>query len=519
MKFCSKDLLIPFSFLSVIFLTQHSFIKAQSNYEPLNHHIKSFNDGGGHVEVEDENSELNTTVYPLNSFGVKAEMRLFPYRDSRDEFMVNRKFSEFSWFRRKLLYENFIIIDTGIFYVAIDPLLNLSVGMEQEGGNEAENYYTNTRGLRLQGDIGKKLSFESYFYENQSTFPRYINDFVVLTEVVPGQGRVKSFKEDAFDYAQSGGYFSYVPFEEFSIQFGHHKHFIGDGYRSVILSDNSFNYPFLRMNARFMNKKFGYTVLYALHQDLVRTPTNAPSEAPFRRKGATYHVLEYQVNSQLKFNVFQGTIFPFEDSSGTIDRDASMLNPVIFVNPILNGMDYKFNSILGFGFKFWPMESTATYGQFAIDDAELKQYSYQLGLRQFLLNKKLYFQLEFNYIARDMYESTRLDFDNSFVHYNQPLANVLGNNSEEIVFRTAYRLKRFMPSFQINYSNQKNFERNVFWANGELAYILNPATNLKIYASYTRRTEIPYYEGGVDISSDIIYFGIRTDLRNIYYDF
>ena len=45
-----------------------------------------------------------------------------------------------------------------------------------------------------------------------------------------------------------------------------HKTFYKDGYRSLLLSDNSFNYPFLRLQSNF--GKFQYTNLYCEFQDM-----------------------------------------------------------------------------------------------------------------------------------------------------------------------------------------------------------------------------------------------------------
>ena len=43
---------------------------------------------------------------------------------------------------------------------------------------------------------------------------------------------------------RSSGFVSVEASDNFIVQFDHGKHFIGDGYRSLLLSDNSFNYPF-----------------------------------------------------------------------------------------------------------------------------------------------------------------------------------------------------------------------------------------------------------------------------------
>ena len=64
----------------------------------------------------------------------------------------------------------------------------------------------------------------------------------------------------------SSGYVIYRPNNMFTLQFGHGKHFIGNGYRSLLLSDNSFNYPFLRIQTTF--GKIQYTNLYAELQDI-----------------------------------------------------------------------------------------------------------------------------------------------------------------------------------------------------------------------------------------------------------
>ena len=120
--------------------------------------------------------------------------------------------------------------------------MNFSFGREL---NEDQNLFTNTRGFMVESNLGDNLSFSSSFFENQSIFPNYLNSYIKQNKVVPGQGYARTFKENGFDYAMASGYVSYRSDKFFSVQFGHGKHFIGDGYRSLFLSDNSFNYPYL----------------------------------------------------------------------------------------------------------------------------------------------------------------------------------------------------------------------------------------------------------------------------------
>ena len=125
--------------------------------------------------------------------------------------------------------------------ISIDPQLNVESGTDHVSDSSV---LTNTRGFRVAGNIGKDFSFLSSFRENQSTFIPYLHSYVNSTRVVPGQGLVKVFKVNAFDYAMAEGHISYSPSSHFNMIFGHGKNFIGDGYRSLLLSDNAFNYPY-----------------------------------------------------------------------------------------------------------------------------------------------------------------------------------------------------------------------------------------------------------------------------------
>lgn len=60
----------------------------------------------------------------------------------------------------------------------------------------------------------------------------------------------------------ASGYVSYSSNKHFNFQVGHGKHFVGDGYRSLLLSDNALNYPYARITSTF--GKLQYTNLYAV---------------------------------------------------------------------------------------------------------------------------------------------------------------------------------------------------------------------------------------------------------------
>ena len=88
--------------------------------------------------------------------------------------------------------------------------------------------------------------------------------------VLPGQGisRVSSWDRTTrdLDYAMANGHVSCQQVNILISQFGHGKHFIGDGYRSMLLSDNAFNYPYLKITTDVW--KVRYVNLFSSYQDL-----------------------------------------------------------------------------------------------------------------------------------------------------------------------------------------------------------------------------------------------------------
>ena len=193
-------------------------------------------------------------------------------------------------------------------------------------GQENEILYRNTRGILVQGDIGKKLSFSSSFYETQAQFPSWVDSFAATYAdtalvkgaqvsysnfgfvLILGQGRAKPFR-DGYDFGMASGYVSYSPFERLNIQAGHGKHFIGEGYRSLLLSDNAFNYPYLRITSSWWKGKLQYTGIYNSMQSLNRIEFATTPEAPFERKSGSFNYLSIAPVKWLQIGLFEGTIW------------------------------------------------------------------------------------------------------------------------------------------------------------------------------------------------------------------
>ncbi|MBI3233569.1 MAG: hypothetical protein HYZ42_05940, partial [Bacteroidetes bacterium] len=154
-------------------------------------------------------------------------------------------------------------VNTKDFDLYINPVFDLQFGRDKESG---KNIYTNTRGIEVRGAISKKIGFYSLILENQQWMPNYMQQYINNHQgVVPGVGFVKTFKtgqfNNAYDFFNSRAYITFSPTKNILIQFGQDRNFIGNGYRSFILSDFANEYPFLKIQTKVW--RFQYENLFA----------------------------------------------------------------------------------------------------------------------------------------------------------------------------------------------------------------------------------------------------------------
>jgi hypothetical protein len=471
------------------------------------------------------------------------------------------------WLLRKIKKESLIIVNdtSDKFNFTIDPLFNFEFGTDLADTSH-EKLYKNTRGFLVRGNIGEKFAFESSFYENQATYAKYIDDYIHSTDdlfpqtanyeynVVPGQGRSKHFKKNGYDYAMASGYISYSPNKIFNFQVGHGKHFVGDGYRSLLLSDNAFNYPFARITTKYKNIE--YTNLYTSFMNLSDGGSKTPPhvERLFQKKTGSFQMLSFNLFKRLQIGFFQGMIWEAADSSNKEHVDFNTFDPVIGVNTVIYGLHDKNNIVLGATLKLKITRSISLYGQYVLDDMPTKlsgdigkKNGYQAGLKYFdvFTIKDLNIQLEYNVVRPYTYAAGSTY--QSYSHYNQALAHPLGANFQEVVGFINYRIKDFFIELKGNYamkgndSSITNFGGNIFRSSNtftgsssidskvtqgskttimyediHIGYLVNPSTNFNILVGISNRTEQNFNTAK---NTQFVYFGIRTSLANFYYDF
>lgn len=493
-------------------------------------------------------SLLHTAIKPFRYDDLAIEVR----EDSvyRLTPLAGTNFIERAW--NYAAYGHMVHLERPDFRLYADLILDLNVGMDLEDNREL---YTNTRGLSVKGHIGRQFSFETTFRENQATLPVYLTEFVQEFLVVPSQGRVRRFKQSGLDYANATGYISYTPSKFVNFQFGHGSNFIGDGYRSVLLSDNTFPYPHLKISTKVW--RLQYMNLFAQFTDLTE-PSNFVTG--FRRKFGSFHYLSYAATDWLQVGFFEGIIWQGSDSSRYRGFDVNYLNPVIFYRPVEFGLGSPDNAMMGLNLKLQPTQGLSFYGQFLLDDLDIarsregegfyrNKMAWQagakwlgaLGVENLVLRAEYNRAKPFTYAHKDPLQN--------YVHYNQPLAHPLGANFEEYLGIVSYRKQRvygeakftlarygadtlgshnggnlFISDFDIagypdsyGHSTGQGLETEVLGASFRAGFLINPVARLALELGVDLRRFSN--ANGTEHNTTWVQFGVRTNLFNRYYDF
>ncbi|MEX2379642.1 MAG: hypothetical protein WD530_02795 [Vicingaceae bacterium] len=413
-----------------------------------------------------------------------------------------------SWAASKLFHEHLIYLDSGNVQLSIDPLLNVEFGDDLRAeGIEERTYYKNMRGFVARLNLGDQVSIVSTFRENQAVLPHYLDQRTTLTGVAYGQGRTKNFGDYGYDFAMASAAVSYSPHERLNIQAGHGKHFIGEGYRSLLLSDMAFNYPYLRLQSDWLDGKVNYQNVYSLFQDLNRLEGNQ-SEGLFERKQGAFHFLNFSPDPRFSIGLFEGFIYPALDTSGNIDVPLNYWAPVIGLNTLLKGDERAGNSNLGVNVKGHLFKKLKLYSQLSFFDEKINQLAYQFGGKLFL-GQAWTLQLEYNK-GKQQAQTSSL-----YHHYNESLTHPYQSDCEEFLGGLYFHKNRWMTRLLIN---NIAYYVNVDFVDFRQSYIVNPAYNLTFnFGLQYRSDRVPTYTAASE--SLYLYFSLSTNLQNLYFNY
>jgi hypothetical protein len=154
---------------------------------------------------------------------------------------------------------NMIEVNTKDFYLSVNPAINQQQSIETDFDDRV---FVNSKGVILRGLIAEKIGFHLYATDNQEQGPIQFRQFVDSNRAVPGAGFNKNFKDGVGrDYFDARGSVSWNVTKYINMQFGWDQHFIGNGYRSLYMSNFAPPNLFLKFNTRY--GKFNYTNIFS----------------------------------------------------------------------------------------------------------------------------------------------------------------------------------------------------------------------------------------------------------------
>ncbi len=332
----------------------------------------------------------------------------------------------------------------GLWDIRFNPALDLRMGIESD---DRRFIFQRVLGLEVRGNIKRVFSFYFNVHGNSARLPGYVTDKAFRGSdsdyvYIPGQSYYKTYSSkifkfnDGVDYFDARGYINLHILKHINLTFGRDKNFIGNGQRSMLLSDFSAPYLFLKFNVNIW--RFNYTSIFAeLNSQYFRG-----GDRLLPKKYMAVHHLSIQATHYLNIGLFEGVIFKRSNHF-----ELQYLNPIIFYRAVEHAIGSPDNVLIGADFKANMLKHLSLYGQFVLDEFNFShvtkrdgwwanKWALQIGLKCIDIVPNLDAQLEFN-VARPFTYTHSGEIN--FTHYNQPLAHPLGANFYEFIMNLHYQ--------------------------------------------------------------------------------
>jgi len=487
-----------------------------------------------------------------------SEVSKYYNLESENEKLMKNKTS---WWGKKIWNENMVALQGDGYWFTLNPIVDLQMG--KSTSSISKSSYINTRGVQVRGEIGSQLNFTSTIYESQGKFADYYNNYAVSIQpsggnpaIIPGMGIAKSFKTNAFDFPMAEANLTYTPNKFIDLQLGYGRNFIGDGYRSLFLTDGVTPYTYFKINTTFW--KIKYTNTYMWLKDVRDAVT---VDGTYASKYVANHYLSWNVTKRFNLGMFESVVWANQNNRGF---DMSFVNPIIFYRAVeISSSSKSGNALLGFTSKYKWNNQVNFYGQFLIDEFSLTEvksgnnswknkFAYQIGAKYFnaFHIDNLLLQVEYNHIRPYVYSHS--DVITNYGTYNQSLGHQWGGNAKELIAIARYHKGRYFADAKItmgvrgldfdattnyggniylNYNDNRPFDNDVVVGQGnkttilitdlQAGYLINPATNLKLFGSLIYRNFKPTLETDTIKKESTTWFsiGLRCDIFNWYFDY
>ncbi len=509
---------------------------AQDNYMPYNFDFYQKFNG----QLYSTSTAEHTALKPF--FVIDSALR--PRYDSLMNYGVDGK--QHSGGYQKLFNQHLIDSKTNNSTFYADLLPDFSVGRNFSG---SQNTDMTSLGFQLGGSVGSKFFYNVSGYFGEAMFPEYLNTYIQQVGIVPGEAynRTPGGNPEWYYFT---GVASYTASKYLTVEAGRDKTFIGDGYRSLLLSDYASPYPFFRAIGTLGPLRY-----MAMWTDM-NDPATTSQYGINRNKFGVFHYLDWTATNRLSIGLFENITGFFTDDNG-VSRpfDFNYINPIIFMKPINNSSNDPDKSLIGLNVKYKISDGVTIYGQFALDEFHEADFfsddgafdnknGWQLGLRGSHLFgvKDLNFILESNNVKPYVYQA-RSAIEN-YSDNGEPLAQPWGANFREVVGILSYSYGRFNFSgetdlgkygFDINGLNEgkdiyelytdyaqeygnyigQGLKTNLVYLQGKVDYLINPKYNLRLEVVGIYRTET---NSEFNDHTTWLTVGLTSSFRDIYYD-
>ena len=440
-----------------------TFCKAQSPHLNTNHRAYEYADRLWHLSEQKLYNNISTRKMQLHEMADRLDTLSYDFSSidlfDKDFFLKEAGISNAADASERGFWSHFYknpaylySYDSKDFSFHINGFFNFQSGHEQKEGGFT---FLNKRGIELWGSLDDRFEFYTSFHENQSNFLNYIENFIDRYNTIPRQGHYKPYSSsvseslNGYDYANAIAFLSYKTSKHTKLELGHGRHFIGNGIRSLLLSDFSHNYLYLNFTVDVWKLK--YQSMVAELSPISSLETVGNTVLP--KKYMATHYLSLDITPRFEIGLFESVIFSREDQF-----EFHYLNPVILYRTVEALIDSPDNVLLGLNMNWLMAKRTSVYGQLLIDELRTSEifgsnkwwgnkWAYQLGIKHFdLLGVTgLDLQAEYNKVRPYTYShnSNLTGFTNrglsSYSHFNQALAHPLGANFSELILRMKYR--------------------------------------------------------------------------------
>lgn len=253
-------------------------------------------------------------------------------------------------------------------------------------------------------------------------------------------------------YADIRGRISYTPNHIFNFQTGIDHNFIGEGNRSLLLSDYSKPYPFAAIRANFW--RFEYMILYQFLRE--ETPNKK-----WKSKYMSSHLLSFNATKWLNLGIFETVVFAPQDTLLNRGFDAEYLNPIVYYRSQEYSIGSPDNILLGVQFSVKYLKHTL-YGQAILDEFSLTElrarsrwwgnkYGGQIGIKGRFIEsgRPFFYRVELNVVRP--YTYSHASSNQNYGNQGFSMAHPYGANFSEILAELKWQDKKWIIKGFANY--------------------------------------------------------------------